>query len=54
MREVEVMEIDKITLETILERIKADCLDLEESKAKAETEYQLQKCRLDKNKDEER
>ena len=48
------MEIDKMTLEAIFERVKADCANIEESKAKAETEYHLQKCTAEINKDEER
>ncbi len=39
--EVKVMEIDILTLDEILERIKDDIMD--EINAKAETEYQLQK-----------
>ena len=46
------MEISKITLDEIFERLKADCL--EECKAKAETEYLLQKSKNELRNDEER
>lgn len=46
------MEISKITLDEIFERIKADCV--EECRAKAETEYLLQKSKNEISNDEER
>ena len=46
------MEIDILTLDEILERIKDDIMD--EINEKAETVYQLQKCIAECNKDEER
>lgn len=51
-REVEVMEIDILTLDEILERIKDDIMD--EINAKAETEYQLQKSIAESKTDDER
>ena len=50
--EVEVMEIDILTLDEILERIKDDIMD--EINAKAETEYQLQKSIAESKTDDER
>ena len=52
VREVEVMEVDKMTLDEIYERVKAECL--EECRAKAETEYLLQKSKNEMTNDEER
>ena len=46
------MEISKMTLDEIFEMLKADCV--EECRAKAETEYLLQKSRNEKSNDEER
>ena len=42
------------TLDEIFEMLGADCPNLEERKAKAETEYLLQKSREEKTEDEER
>lgn len=50
-KEVEAMEISKIALDEIFERLKADAL--EECREKAETEYLLQQCKTDIS-DEER
>ena len=46
------MEIDILTLDEILERIKDDIMD--EINEKAETEYQLQKSIAERKKDDER
>ena len=46
------MEIDKMTLDQIYEWVKAECE--EECRAKAETEYLLQKSKYEVSKDEER
>ena len=44
--------VDAATLDEIFERVKAECI--EESRAKAETEYLLQKSNNEKTNDEER
>ena len=46
------MEVDKMTLDEIYERVKAECM--EECRAKAETEYLLQKSKNEMTNDEER
>lgn len=46
------MEIDKMTLDQIYEWVKAECE--EECRAKAETEYLLQKSKNEISNDEER
>lgn len=48
------MILCEITLDEIFEMLKADCLDTEERKAKAETEYILQKSKNETKNDEER
>lgn len=52
--EVRQMILCEITLDEIFEMLKADCLDTEERKAKAETEYILQKSKNETRNDEER
>ena len=48
------MILSEKTLDEIFEMLGADCPNLEERKAKAETEYLLQKSREEKTEDEER
>lgn len=51
-KEVEKMGIDELTLDEIFARVKAECI--EECRAKAETEYLLQKGKDEITNDEER
>ncbi len=48
------MILSEKTLDEIFEMLGADCPDLEERKAKAETEYLLQKSKEERTEDEER
>lgn len=48
------MILCELTLDELFEILTADCLDVEERKAKAETEYLLQKSKNEVRNDEER
>ena len=48
------MILCELTLDELFEILTADCLDVEERKAKAETEYLLQKSKNETRNDEER
>ena len=48
------MILCELTLDELFEILTTDCLDEKERKAKAETEYLLQKSREERTEDEER
>lgn len=52
--EVIKMILCELTLDELFEILTTDCLDAEERKAKAETEYLLQKSKNEARNDEER